>query len=404
MRALLFAALAKGKSVIHHPLASPDTTQMIQACQLLGARVTGSSHRLEVEGVNGILKPVEDVIHAGNSGLILRFLSAVAALCPSTVVITGDHSIRHQRPMGTLLHALNQLGAEASSTRANGFAPLVIRGPLKGGTATLEGQDSQPVSALLIACALAEKPTELRINRPGEKPWVSLTLDWLDRLGLPYENEAFSHYSLKGGGTFNGFDYQVPGDWSSAAFPLAAALISDTPLTLHNVDFADPQGDKALVEILIEMGALIVINREKKSLQTLSRSSLKGIAIDINRCIDAVTILAVIACYAEGMTRIYNGAIARQKECDRLHSIATELKKMGAEISEQDDGLVIHGRPLKGAVLSSHGDHRMALSLAVAALGAKGDSSIHEVACVTKTFPDFATQLRALGAKIEEHG
>lgn len=401
MRALLFGALARGKSTIRNYLPTPDTNHMIHACKLLGAKVDIVNNELIMEGIDGRIESVEDVIQAGNSGLILRFISTIAALCPSYVVITGDHSIRHQRPMEKVLNGLNQLGVFAVSSRLDGFAPLIIKGPLKGGKVSIDGQDSQPVSSLLIACSLAEGPTEILVRNPGEKPWVMLTLHWLDRLGIKYSNQNFEKYNLEGNGHFKAFECDVPGDWSSAAFPIAAALVTQSSLTIENVDINDPQGDKELIFALQKMGANISINEEEKKL-FISPSKLKGCVIDINNFIDAITILAVIACFAEGETHLINASVARQKECDRIRSISTELAKMGADITEKEDSLVIRGGPLQGANLKSWNDHRMAMALAVAALGARGESLIENTACVEKTFPNFAANFQKLGAKIQE--
>lgn len=401
MRAILFGALANGTSTIRNFLSAPDTNHMINACKLLGAKTAHNGTQLMMEGVDGKVPTVEDVIQSGNSGIILRFISMTAALCSSYVVITGDHSIRHQRPMKKVLDALNQLGAFAVSSRGDGFAPLIIKGPLKGGKVLIDGEDSQPISSLLIACSLAEGPTEILVRNPGEKPWIMLTLHWLDRLGITYTNENFERYTLEGNGHFKAFDYSVPGDWSSAAFPIAAALVTQSSLTIENVDIDDPQGDKEIIFVLQKMGANIEINKNEKKLH-ITPSKLKGIVIDVNNFIDAVTILAVIACFAEGETHLINASVARQKECDRLHSISIELTKMGADIAERGDSLVIRGKPLQGADVNSWNDHRMAMSLAVAGLGAQGKTLIENIRCVEKTFPNFAGSFKKLGAMIEE--
>ncbi len=401
MRAILFAALANGKSSIHHYLPSPDTNHMLQACRLLGAHVAFKPNLIEIDGINGNILPLNDVIHAGNSGIILRFLAAIAALSPNYVVITGDHSLRTQRPMGTMIEALNQLGAFAVSSRGDKYAPLIVRGPIKGGKVTISGEDSQPISSLLIACSMAEGPTELIVRNPGEKPWVHLTLKWLDRLGITYQNDNFEKYTISGQSRFNSFDTNIPGDWSSAAFPIAAALVTQTSLIIENLDRNDSQGDKGIVDALMEMGGIIEFDDQKKRLHVKAGGKLKGTTIDVNGFIDAITILAVIACFAEGETRLVNAAVARTKECDRLRCITQELTKMGAHIVEEEDSLVIQRRELRGATVDSHGDHRMAMSLAVAALGANGPSTIQNVECVSKTFPHFAETFQSIGAKLE---
>ena len=377
---------------------------MIRAIKHFGAQIDLFPDRIEIEGLGGQLRAAEDIINAGNSGQILRFIGALAAILPSYTVLTGDPSIRHRRPIQPLLDSLQRLGVFAKSTRLDGFAPIVIRGPLKGGKTEIEGEDSQPVSGLLIAASFAEGPTEIQVKNPGEKPWIDLTLSWLKYLKLPYEREDYTYYRVHGGGGFERFDYTVPGDFSSLTFPLIAALVSDSTLTLGNVDMVDVQGDKKIIQILREMGAKITVDDKKKELYVERGGQLKGIQIDINDCIDAVTPLAVLGCYAEGKTEIRNGAIARKKECDRISAIATELKKMGAYIQEKGDGLTIHSSPLKGAVVNTYHDHRMVMSLTVAALGAQGETIVQGVSSISKTYRNFANHLQQLGADLEERG
>lgn len=401
LRAILFASLAHGTSTIRHYLPSSDTQAMINACQLLGATVNTSPTQLSIQGTGGTIRHAEDVINAGNSGIVLRFCSAIGALSHHPVVVTGDYSIRHQRPIQPLILGLRQLGAAAISMRGDEYAPVIIQGPLQPGKATIFGADSQPVSALLIASAFVKGAVEIDVTSPGEKPWVALTLDWFDRLGISYVNDSFEHYRLQGHAHYEGFEYAVPGDFSSAAFPLAAALITQSELTIHNIDMEDSQGDKEIITVFQKMGARIDIDRPQRCLHVRKTPSLHGIAVDINSFIDAITILAVVACFADGETHIYNGAIAKKKECDRIACIAAELRKMGGDITETADGLIIRKSPLQGAQLDSHNDHRMAMSLAVAALGAKGKTSINSVECISKTFPSFAQDFISLGAPIK---
>lgn len=398
MRALVFGMLGAGKTVVHRPLDSPDVDAMIDGIRLLGADVNTEGGSIEVVGN---LRPAENVIDAGNSGLVLRLLGAVGALTSGYTVITGDHSIRHLRPVQPLLDGLTQLGAFAVSAKEDGTAPIILKGPLKGGTALVDGADSQPISGLLIASAFTPAKTELFVANPGEKPWVSLTLNWFDRLGISYQNDGFEKFIIPGHAAISGFEYTVPGDLSSAAYPIAAALITDSELTLTNVDIDDLQGDKHLIFQLQKMGAKIEIDKERKMITVSKGSHLKGAKIDVNNFIDSLTILSVIGCFAEGITEIVGGKIARNKESDRIHTVVAELKKMGAQIHEKEDGVVIEHSPLHGAALESHADHRMAMSLAVAGLGAKGESVIQDVGCVSKSYPPFFEHLKQLGAKIE---
>lgn len=371
------------------------------ACRLFGALIKVRDEGLEVEGIGGIPKRTENVIDAGNSGIVLRFCAAIGALMETPVVITGDHSICYQRPMQHLLKALQQLGVRSESMRGDGYAPVIIRGPIQGNRVQIQGNDSQPVSALLIAASLAAHSIEIGVENPGELPWIDLTLHWLDRLGVQYKRDGYQKFCLKGSSRWQGFNYHVPGDLSSAAFPMVSALITGSTLELRNVDLSDPQGDKQLFKIFQEMGADIQV--QERSLVVRGGNALKGIKADLNDCIDGIAALAALACYAEGETVIYNASVARSKECNRIRCLQEELSKMGADISETADGLKIRGVPLQGTQVHSHGDHRIAMALSAAALGAKGSSVVNQVDCVKKTFPGFAESMQRIGAQIEEH-
>lgn len=399
LRAILFAALAEGESTIHEALKSPDTDAMVAACRSFGAKIEYSEN-IKIEGVSGQVTKTEAVIHAGNSGIVLRFCSAIAALGCFPIVITGDHSIRHQRPMLPLINALKQLNVSIESMRGDGMAPLIIKGPLKPGRVVLEGADSQFVSSLLIATAFADGSSEIEVCNPGEIPWVEMTLDWFDKLGIAYSQSEYRLYKIPGRATIKGFEYKVPGDFSSAAFPIAAALITQSELEIQNLDFEDRQGDKKLIPILEKMGAKFEIRKD--FLRVMKSDHLQGLTIDVNEIIDAIPILATLACFAKTPTRLFNGAIAKSKECNRLSCTAEELNKMGGDVQILEDGLLIKPRKLRGALLNSHHDHRLCMSLAVASLGAEGSSEIEGSECIAKTFGDFVLNMQQLGAKIQE--
>lgn len=399
LRAILFASLAYGKSTIYNYLNSPDTFCMIEACRQFGATITVYADKLEIIGLNGQITHTEDVIQAGNSGIVLRFCAALSALGSHPAVITGDYSIRHQRPMHPLIQGLKKLGVNVESMRGDNFAPLIIKGPLKPGHTTLDGSDSQHVSALLIASAFALGPTTIEVSNAGEKPWIDMTLYWFDRLGIPYKNLHYQNYEIKGMAQYPGFNYSVPGDFSSAAFPLAAALVTQSSLKINNLDMNDPQGDKKVVEVFRKMGAKIDI--KNNYLYVHPNANLEGSIFDINDFIDAITILATTACFAKGKTILKNIAVAKTKECNRVTCIIEELSKMGAIIQETNEGLEIYHSSLKGATLDSYNDHRMAMSLAIAAMGATGLTKINPIDCINKTFPTFIQDFQALGANLE---
>lgn len=400
LRAILFASMAQGESVICDYLPSPDTEAMIKACCLLGAKIDQREDKIIIIGVDGKPKTPDDIIDAGNSGQVLRFVGAIAALTSDFVVLTGDHSVRHNRPIQPLIDGLSQLGVFCVSTKNDGYAPIIIKGPFISGNTRLNGEDSQPVSGLLIAAAFAEGKTQIQVDNPGEKPWIGLTLSWFDRLGIQYQHSNFEHYMIPGGSVVQGFEYRVPGDFSSMAYPMMAAIITQSEIIINNVDMQDAQGDKKIIEILQRMGANILVEGEQLIIK--KNQQLQGCEMDINDCIDAITILAVAACYAQGTTKISGAAIARKKECNRLSAITAELQKMGAIIEETDDGLIIEGTSLRGTRLQTYQDHRMVMSLAVAALGAKGSSVIEDVGCVQKSYPNFLHDMQKLSCKMVE--
>jgi 3-phosphoshikimate 1-carboxyvinyltransferase len=237
------------------------------------------------------------------------------------------------------------------------------------------------------------------VENPGEIPWVDMTLDWLKRLGIQVKHENHRFYQIFGGAKINGFHYIVPADFSSAAFPLAAALLTRSSLVLSGLNLDDCQGDKMIFPILEQMGARFTLHDRMVTIH--ENGPLKGATIDINGCIDALPILAVIATHATTPTEIYNASIARTKETDRIFAISQELRKMGAIMEEKPDGLIIHPSKLNGAHLTSYSDHRIAMSLTVAALSASSPSTIDGVECMEKTYGSFVADLKNLGANIE---
>lgn len=402
LRALIFALFASGKTKIDSPLISKDVDSMIHAIENFGAKVVKKENCFEVEGAGGRFSPPEDVINSGNSGIVYRFITAASALFPYYTVITGDESIRKRRPISSLLQGLNSLGVFTASSRGDNKAPLIIKGPMQSGMLSLDGEDSQLVSAMLIAAPFAKGPIEIFVNEPKELPWIELTLSWLKLLKIPFERRGFTYYKTYGGASIEGFNYAVPGDLSSLAFPLAASIITQSTCQIERADLCDVQGDKIFVFLLQKMGACIEIDHKHHRLEVLKSPCLQGGVIDCDSCIDAVPILAALGCFCQSPMLLKNCLVARSKESDRLFAITQELRKMGAKIEESQDALTIFPSPLKGAKVFSHGDHRIAMSLCVAALGASGETWIDDVECIGKTFPSFTKDLQNLGAKLCE--
>lgn len=400
-RALIMAALADGTSRILDPVVSNDWMRGVEALEMFGARIDPKADNVwEITGTAGELTTPDDIVDCGNSGIILRFFMALGACCEGYTAFTGDHSLRHIRLCQPLIDAINSLGAWAVSTKGDGHAPVVVRGRLKGGKARIDGMDSQPVSALLMAASLAEAPTELMVDRPGEKPWVGVTLDWLSRCGVEFSNENFEHYRIRGRSRWEAFEARIPLDWSAALYLIVAALLTEgSEIRVPGLDINDSQGDKAVINVLREMGADIETTGEA----LIARGSkLTGRTIDCNDFVDQFMLLAMVGAFAEGETVLTNAEVCRHKECDRISEMHNALGAMGADVEERPDGLVIRRSKLHGAVLDSRSDHRMVMTLAVGALAARGQTEISDIECVKKTFPDFVAQMQGVGADMQK--
>ncbi|MBN1798400.1 MAG: 3-phosphoshikimate 1-carboxyvinyltransferase [Spirochaetales bacterium] len=392
IRALLIATLAQGSSHIHHPLVSADTLSCLNICRQMGAAIQEKPDEWLVSGMGSELQLPDNVLDAGNSGTTLYLACGSAALLPGWSVLTGDEQVR-RRPVDQLLRALNDLGAQAFSTRGNGCAPLVIKGCLKGGKTSIRCPASQYLSCLLINTPLAEGDTEIEVTELNEKPYVRMTMDWLDSQNIQYEHDNMQRFFIKGNQTYKEFTRAIPGDFSSATFFLCAAAVTGNKLELLGLDMNDSQGDKAVVSMLERLGCQVGI---KDQVLVIQGKELTAQELDLNNTPDALPALAVTACYAQGTTRLVNVPQARLKETDRIKVMCAELKKMGARVEELPAGMVIHESKLKGARVESHQDHRVAMALAIAALGADGPTTINNAECVAITFPDFFKLLESI--------
>lgn len=399
IRSLFIAALSDGISTIKNPLMSEDAMSAVGILRALGASIEVSGDIFKIRGFGKAPSIPEDIINVGNSGTSLRFASVTAALAEGSgsTVFTGDYQIR-RRPMGPLLKAINDLGGKAFSTRGTGTAPIVVTGRITGGSTELDSVTSQYLSALLINSPLFEKDTEIDILRLNEVPYAEMTLWWLDKQGTVYSNDSFRHIRISGGQTYKAFDAVIPGDFSSAAFFAVQAAISGKKITMKNLDMTDPQGDKKVLGILEDMGALVTYG---KDVVTVEGKTLAGREIDMNSIPDALPVMAVAGCFASGETRLLNVPQARLKETDRINVMCKELKKMGADIRELPDGLIIRESRLKGCAVNGHDDHRIVMSLAVAGLNTDGATVIDTAEAMGVTFPEFVDFMRGCGANME---
>jgi 3-phosphoshikimate 1-carboxyvinyltransferase len=402
-RAITLAALSE-EAVVHRPLLSADTLATIRASRLFGASIEEKGDSLLVRGMNGKPRVPDDVIDAANSGTTLRFMTAIAGLTDGITVLTGDSSLR-TRPNGPLLEVLNGLGAKACSTRGNERAPIVVKGGIRGSEVEISGSiSSQFISALLIACPLAENSTTLSIiGKLKSRPYVEVTIEMLGLAGIKVhtDDNNGTRFIIPGKQKYSLKEYTIPGDFSSASYLLAsAAMLEGAEVTVKNL-FPSKQGDKVIIDTLKQMGADITWDREAGIVTVRGGRKLKAITFDAGATPDLVPTIAVLAAVAEGTSRIENAEHVRYKETDRLRALATELPKMGVCLKEEKDSLTITGGKLKGAEVHGWDDHRIVMSLAMAGMVA-GNTTIDTTESVSISYPNFFKDMCSLGAKIEE--
>jgi 3-phosphoshikimate 1-carboxyvinyltransferase len=395
-RGIIAASLSDGTTKIYSPLFCDDTLATIKACASFGIAIKKFDEGLVIEGSTKLKAPSGE-IDCRASGSTIRFLTSVAAFANGKTILSGRSSL-NKRPIDPLLKALRQLGVQCCSD--NGFPPItVFNGGIKGGTASLEGDiSSQFITSLLLACPMAEKKTQLRLITSLEsKPYVELTLSVIRKHGIRVNaSPDLRRFEIPSRQKYRPHDHHVPGDFSSAACLLAAATVTNSHIKINDLSLDQP--DSEIIHILRRMG--IEIKFEGCAAQVFG-GKLKAINIDIKDVPDLVPICAVLACFADGTTKLSGGTRLRFKETDRLITISSELKKMGANIMRSKDDLIIKGPSnLKGTTVNSHNDHRIAMACAVAALRAKGKTKIIDAESVNKSYPGFFSDLKKLGVKI----
>lgn len=394
-RSIIFSSLAKGKSIIRNFLRADDPMSTLHAFRALGVDIDDTRDDIIVngKGIHGLKEP-QNVIDCGNSGTTIRLISGVLSGNPFFSVLTGDESLR-TRPMGRIIVPLQKMGADIRARGKNNYPPLAITGKkLHAITYTLPVASAQVKSAILLAGLYAEGETE--IIEPTQ------SRDHTERMLPAFGSEITVnglHVNMRSGIELKGTDIEVPGDFSSAAFFITGALlIENSDITIKGVGMNPTR--TGLISVLKEMGATIDIGEMRNvsgepvaDISCQGGQALKAIHITkdkIPSLIDEFPILCVAATQAEGTTTINGAEELRIKESDRIKSMTTELKKMGVEIEEFEDGLSIKGKsPLKGTVVETYRDHRIAMALSIAGLIADGTTTIQGVSSVNISFPGF---------------
>lgn len=397
-RALVLAALSThpNGTELHGALESEDTEVMIGALRDLGFRVQLKAPEILHVGCHGF-RPIPAAhanLFTGNSGTSMRFLTAMVALGHGRYCLDGISRMR-ERPIQDLLHALRQLGANAYSENQNGYPPVIVeaRG-LDGGNVAIRGDiSSQFLSGLMMAAPLALREVVILVEGLlVSLPYVMMTRAMMREFGVEIRHETPSLFRIPAPQPYCRSQYAIEPDASAASYVFAAAAITGGETSVPGLTLRSIQGDIRFVTLLADMGCHVTKDDDAFRVKG---GPLRGIDVDMNDISDTVMTLAAVACFAEGPTTIRNVAHIRHKETDRLAALATELRKVGAEVDEYPDGLKITPRPLHGAVIDTYNDHRMAMSMALIGLKVPG-IVINNPACVAKTYPNFFDDLEKL--------
>ena len=387
-RVLICASLADGESHIKNLLKSEDINYTLLALSKMGAEIKESQKGIvEVRGFNGKPQHFSDPIYLGNSGTSMRFLAGVAALGNSRYVLTGDKRMQ-QRPMGDLLNALGMLDISAESEHGNSAPPIKIKGNgTKGGRLSLDcSQSSQYLSSLLMMGATLEHGLDILLSSPAvSAPYIDLTMDIMEKFKVYAEKINDLEYHVPGNQKYSSREFTIEPDISNASYFWAAGAITGKMVKVANIKQNSFQGDLRFLNILKEMGCFIEFDANGAGVKG---SLLKAVEVDMSDIPDVVPTLSVIAAFAKGKTVIRNIGHLREKECDRIDAVVSQLNKMGIKADQGETWLSVKGGKPGGALIETFNDHRIAMAFSVAGLRVQG-MEIENPGCVAKSFPSF---------------
>jgi 3-phosphoshikimate 1-carboxyvinyltransferase len=392
-RAIAAAMLANGLSVIQDPSYCDDSLAALSIAVGLGAKVEPEPHLVKITG-GGILR--EPKLNCGESGLAIRMFSPIASLYASEITMTGANSLK-RRPMNMITDALSQFGVKCSTT--DGFLPITIKGPLRGGKCEIDGSvSSQLLTGLLMALPLAPGDSEILVTNLKSKPYIDLTIEVLGSFGIKINREGYERFIITGKQKYQPSEFSVEGDWSGGAFLLVAGAINGE-LIVEGLRPDSNQSDIAVLKALHSAGADIVSDNNRIMIR---KTSLKAFDFDATEAPDLFPPLVALAAYCNGVSSIKGVSRLTHKESDRGKALMEEFEKMNIKIRIEDDVMLVTGGKPDGAHVSSHDDHRIAMAVAVAALGASGKVYIKDSHCIAKSYPGFFDDMKKLGAIIHE--
>lgn len=396
-RAIISASLSLGESNIDNLIFSDDIYATLEGMEKLGSQIEKISPRsLKIKGQNSV--EVNPIIDCKESGSTLRFLIPISLLWDNMTTFTGRGKLT-SRPLDEYYKIFDK--QDIKYTNNNGELPLSLQGSIRPGSFEIEGNiSSQFITGLMFTLPLLRGDSKIIIKDELEsKGYVDLTIDILSKFGIEIINKDYKEFIINGNQEYKNIDYNVEGDFSQAAFWIVAGILGEK-INSNNLNINSLQGDKVVINLVKKMGGNIEINHD--FIKT-TESKTKGIIIDASQCPDIIPIMTVLAALSEGQSKIINASRLRIKESDRLKAISTELNKLGADVIEVGDSLIINGKAsLKGGIVDSWNDHRIAMALAIASIKATEEVTITNSDAVNKSYPHFWEDFKGVGGEINE--
>lgn len=390
-RAIALALLAQGKSILRNIEFCKDTRSALACIEALGAKVEVLDHN--TIAIEGGLRPQTNTLQVGESGLATRLFTPIASLWHEAVTIQGEGTLLH-RPMIMMIEPLRALGVEVRD--GGGYLPIEVKGPIHGGEIEVDGSiSSQFITGLLLSLPLAEDDTTLHVTSPVSTPYIDMTIDTARLYGIEIMQKEgdYTEFFIEGGQKYTPADISIEGDWSGASSMLVAGAIAGE-VTVKNISTLSKQADTAIIRALERAGAGIIIEQDSI---TVSKRPLKAFTFDATNAPDLFPALAALAAAAEGVSTIIGTSRLRHKESDRAETLRQEYEKLGIEIDISEENVMkIRGGKIKPAVVFSHGDHRIAMSLAISALRCEGEVIIEQAESVEKSYPTFFEDLESI--------
>lgn len=400
-RALLIASLAKGHSRLTGALFSDDTRYMYEALRQLGVAIAANEDRCSFEVIgNGGKIPVNRAnLYVGNSGTTTRSLVSYVGLGKGEFIIDGDEPMRRSRPISDLLNSLKQIGVDARSQYDNGYLPVIVcANGLQGGRTRLNAsKSSQFLTSLMLVAPYAANGLEIEIVDKLKKPYIDITMTVMKAFGVDVIHKDYRYFHIAPGQKYEPREYAIEPDASSASYFFAAAALTGGRVRVKDLTKDSTQGDIRFVEVLEEMGCRV--NRHSGGIEVMGPDRLKGIDVDMNAISDTALTLAAIAPFAEDRVAIRNIEQTRWQETDRIHAMATELRKLGVDVVEHQDGVEIYPSKIEPAEIDTYDDHRVAMGFSLIGLRVPG-IRIKNPDCVSKTFPNYLDVLASLRESI----